>query len=191
MATDARYKVPYRRKRKGKTDYRKRLKLLLSRRPRLVVRKTSKHIILQLIESKVKGDRTIASSHSKELKKYGWKGSTSNLPSAYLTGFLCGTKAVKQKFKEGILDLGLATPTKGSRLFAALKGALDAGMDIPHKPEILPSEDRISGKHIENYAKVLKEAEIKQRFSKYVERGLKIEELSKHFDEVKHKIGKV
>jgi large subunit ribosomal protein L18 len=36
------YKMPFRRRREGKTNYTKRLKLLLSRKPRLVVRKSLK-----------------------------------------------------------------------------------------------------------------------------------------------------
>ena len=31
------------------------------------------------------------------------------------------------------LDVGLARTTTGARLFGALKGAVDAGLDIPHK----------------------------------------------------------
>jgi large subunit ribosomal protein L18 len=38
-------------------------------------------------------------------------------------------------------------------LFAALKGAVDAGLDIPHDPAIFPSQDRIMGKHIDKFRK--------------------------------------
>jgi hypothetical protein len=50
--------------------------------------------------------------------------------------------------KEAILDVGLNPPVKGSKIYAALKGAIDAGIKVPHDPEILPDEARISGEHI-------------------------------------------
>jgi hypothetical protein len=37
---------------------------------------------------------------------------------------------------------------KGSRIYAALKGAVDAGLEIPYNPEVLPDDSRISGEHI-------------------------------------------
>ncbi|RLG58710.1 MAG: 50S ribosomal protein L18, partial [Candidatus Hydrothermarchaeota archaeon] len=94
MAKGPRYRVPFRRRREGKTDYRKRLKLLLSGKPRIVVRKTLKHTIVQVIDFDIKGDRVLVSAHSNELKKYGWQANTGNLPASYLTGLLCGKKAL-------------------------------------------------------------------------------------------------
>jgi large subunit ribosomal protein L18 len=185
VATGPRYRVEYRRKREGKTNYRKRLKLLQSGKPRLVVRRSSNHIIVQFINFAERGDEVIASSHSNELKKYGWQGGTSNVPAAYLTGLLCGLKA-KGKVKEAVLDIGFATPVKGSRVFAALKGVVDAGIHIPHSKEIFPDESRIRGEHIANYANSLKEK--KEKFSKYLERGLDPAELPTHFDEIVAKI---
>lgn len=143
-------KTPHRRRKEGKTDYRARLKLLKSRKPRLIIRKSSNNIICQLVDYKVDGDITLASAHSTELKKLGWKGHTGNLPAAYLTGLLFGTKA---KTKEDVFDIGLQGSVKGSRLYAALKGAVDAGLNIPHSGDILPKPDRISGKHIVAYNK--------------------------------------
>ena len=61
MAHGAKYRVPFRRRREGKTDYRKRLKLLLSRKPRLVVRKSLNNIIAQIVEYDEKGDRVVVS----------------------------------------------------------------------------------------------------------------------------------
>ncbi|UCE75163.1 MAG: 50S ribosomal protein L18, partial [Methanomassiliicoccales archaeon] len=82
------------------------------------------------------------------LEKFGWKGSTSNLPAAYLTGYLAGKRAKSAGVEKAVLDIGLNTPTRGSRIFASLKGLLDAGIDIPHNEEIIPSEERIYGAHI-------------------------------------------
>ncbi|MEM2925267.1 MAG: 50S ribosomal protein L18 [Methanocellales archaeon] len=163
MAKGPRYKVKFRRRREGKTDYRKRLRLLLSKQPRLVVRKSLKHIRAQLVIPSEKGDITVASAFSKELLKYGYRASTSSTPAAYLTGLLLGYRAKKAGFSNAILDIGLYSPTKGARVFATLKGAIDAGLSIPHNESILPSEDRIRGKHI-NYSPEEFE-EIKQRIA--------------------------
>ena len=67
----ARYVVPHKRRREGKTDYRKRLKLLKSKKPRLVVRKSLKHVRAQIIKYSPKGDETLVSATSEELKKFG------------------------------------------------------------------------------------------------------------------------
>ena len=78
----------------------------------------------------------------------GWSGSTGNLPAAYLTGYLAGKRAAKKGVNEAVLDIGLQKPVKGAACFATLKGLLDAGLEIPYGEEILPSEDRLKGKHI-------------------------------------------
>jgi large subunit ribosomal protein L18 len=69
------------------------------------------------------------------LTKFGWKASTGNVPSAYLTGLLCGLRAKKEGITEAVFDIGLIPPTKGSRLFATLNGILDAGLEVPHSEE--------------------------------------------------------
>ena len=191
MATGPRYRVRFRRRREGKTNYRLRRALVLSRVPRLVVRLTLKNTILQIIEAESIGDKVIVSTHSHDLvKKYGWLGSCGNIPSAYLTGLLCGFKALSNNVEKAFLDIGLHIPSKGTRIFAALKGVIDAGVKVPHSEEILPDDSRISGKHIENYANQLySEPELyKQKFSRYLSRGSRPEELSSHFLDVKTKI---
>ncbi|MFQ6119760.1 MAG: 50S ribosomal protein L18 [Methanosarcinales archaeon] len=152
MANGPRYKVPFRRRREGKTNYHKRLKLLLSKKPRLVVRKTSRNTIIQLIVPTKKGDETLLSANTSQLKKYGYNGATGNTPAAYLTGLLFGYCALEKEYDEAVLDIGLHTSTKGSRIYAALKGVVDAGMQVPHDPVIFPSEERIRGEHIENFS---------------------------------------
>lgn len=187
MAISARYRVPLRRRREGKTDYRKRLKLLKSSKPRLVVRKSLNRIMVQLISFEEKGDRVLASADSKELEKLGWKGGTSNLPAAYLAGLLCAARAKMAGAAEAVLDTGLRQPVKGTNLFAALKGALDAGLAIPHDEGVLPAESRIRGEHISGYAAKLG-GEKQNRFSQYLAKNLAPEELPKHFEEIKSKI---
>lgn len=183
--------MPHRRRREQRTDYKQRLRLLKSRKPRLVIRASVNSITCQIVLHDSKGDRTLVSASSLELKKHGWKGHTGNLPAAYLTGFLCGQKAKKQKVKEAILDMGLHISVKGSRIYASLKGAIDSGLDIPHSAEILPPEDRIKGTHISNYANLLKKEkpqEYEKRFSAYLKSSLQPEDLARHFDEVKAKL---
>ncbi|MFH8109975.1 MAG: 50S ribosomal protein L18, partial [Candidatus Aenigmatarchaeota archaeon] len=105
------------------------------------------------------------------------------------TGLLVGLKAKKLGIKKMILDIGLQRSTKGSRIYALAKGCLDAGIEIPIGKDVLPSEDRISGKHIEDYAKLLKEKGFYEKFfSKTLKEGLKPEDMSKHFEEVKNNI---
>ncbi len=188
---DKKYTVAYRRKRSGKTNYKKRLTLLLSSKPRLVVRKSLKSTMMQLVEYNADGDKVLASACSKDLTKLGWKGSTSNLSSAYLTGLLLGQKAKKAKVSEAILDIGLNTPAKGSRLFASVKGVIDSGLKVPSGNEIFPSKDRIEGKHIVNYALHLQKSDkqkYEKQFSLYLKQGLKPETLVAHFAEIKNKI---
>jgi len=145
------YRVPFRRRREGKTDYRKRLKLLMSHKPRVVVRRSNKYIRIQLIVADREGDRTFVDMTSKELSGYGYEGGGKNLTAAYLTGLLFGKKAIEAGFKEAILDIGLHTPVHGSRVFAALKGVIDSGMEVPHDPVVFPPEERIRGEHIASY----------------------------------------
>jgi len=142
------YHVPFRRRREGKTDYRRRLKLLFSRKHRVVVRRSNRYIRLQLISMDRIGDMTLVTVQSSELSKYGYDGGKCNCPAAYLTGLLFGKRAKEAGFDEGILDIGLVTPVHGSKVYAALKGAIDSGLAIPHDPAVFPSDDRISGNHI-------------------------------------------
>ena len=142
------YRVPFRRRREGRTDYRVRSRLLRSQKPRAVVRKTLNQTIVQVVMAEKAGDRVLAAAQSTELKDHGWSAGTGNLPAAYLTGFLAGKKAVAKGVTEAVLDLGVQRPSKGGRLFAALQGLLDSGVAVPHSPDVLPSKDRVRGAHI-------------------------------------------
>jgi large subunit ribosomal protein L18 len=148
MALGPTYKVKFRRRRDGKTDYYRRRRLLLSRKPRLVVRKTNTKVIVQFIKANVIGDSTVASALSTELVSHGLSSGTGNMPAAYLTGMLAGLRAKARGIDSAVLDIGLIPPVKGSKIYAVLKGVLEAGLDIPHNPEALPDDDRTAGKHI-------------------------------------------
>ena len=152
-----RHIAPYRRKREGRTDYKKRLKMLVSGTPRLIIRKTNKNIIVQIALYAENGDNVLVTANSLELKKHGWKFATGNTPAAYLTGMLAAQKAKSKSVKNAIVDLGLQSPLSGSRLYAAVKGAIDNGLSIPCSEKVFPTEDRILGKHIVAYGQTSKQ----------------------------------
>src|SRR5699024_7753435 len=81
MATGPRYNVPMRRRREVRTDYHQRLRLLKSGKPRLVARKSNRHVRAQLVTPSPDGDETHASASSADLEEYGWEAPTGNLPS--------------------------------------------------------------------------------------------------------------
>ncbi|MFH1327515.1 MAG: 50S ribosomal protein L18, partial [Candidatus Bathyarchaeota archaeon] len=182
----------FRRRKEGKTDFYQRKGLIKSRKLRLVVRCTLSHSIAQLVESRAEGDRTLVFASSKELSRdYGWKAPCGNLPAAYLTGMITGYKALQNNLKEAILDIGLKKPPVGSKIFAALKGVVDSGVSIPHGEKIFPSESRVRGEHIMNFAKSYLENENKQNFfSVYLKNNLMPADLPEHFEEVKKSIEK-
>jgi large subunit ribosomal protein L18 len=191
MAESSGYCAPYRRRREGKTDYRARKAFILSGKPRVVIRGTLKNITAQIIVAKQKGDEVIVSAHSRELAgKFGWKTSRANLPAAYLTGLLCGLKAKTKGLEEVISDIGLHSPTKGARIFAVLKGVVDAGVDVPHSEEKVPDEKRMDGDHVAKYAKSLTSdpEDYQAKFSKYIAQQLSPENLPENFAEVKKNI---
>jgi len=191
LAHGPRYRLPFRRRREGKTDYRARYRLMDVGKLRFIVRITNYHVIAQIAKIGKMGDETLISAHSKQLQKLGWLANTNNISAAYLTGYLCGKKALKEGITEAVLDMGLRPPIKGSRVFAALKGAVDAGLKVPHSESILPDESRIKGEHIVAYAKSLDEEEAKKKFSKYFEGGIPPTRLPEHFQEIKKKIDEV
>ncbi|PSQ41120.1 50S ribosomal protein L18 [Halobacteriales archaeon SW_12_71_31] len=152
MATGPRYKVPMRRRREVRTDYHQRLKLLKSGRPRLVARKTNRHTIAQFVVTGPRGDETAASAHSSDLREHGWEAPTGNLPAAYLTGLLAGRRAREADVEAAVLDIGLNSPTPGSKVFAVQEGAIDAGVEVPHNDAVLADWSRTRGEHIAEYA---------------------------------------
>ncbi|UCC33646.1 MAG: 50S ribosomal protein L18 [Candidatus Bathyarchaeota archaeon] len=190
MAKGPSYNVPFRRRREGKTDYKSRRALITSGLPRLVVRGTSKYTIVQIIEAGETGDRVAASATSRELTTHGWRGSRGNIPAAYLTGLLCGYRAITSGVKEAVLDIGLQTLSRGAKILAALRGVADTGIGVPHDQGVLPDESRTSGQHIADYANQLSsDSETYQkRFSKYMSRKFKPEKLPEHFSSIKESI---
>jgi len=148
MATGKRFNVRFRRRREGKTSYKKRLALAKSELPKLVVRRSNKYLIAQIVNYTENGDTTVAHFSSHSLKSKGWKYSCTNIPAGYLTGLAIASAAKKAKVAEAILDMGSYTPTKGCKVYAILKGAIDGGLKVSASEEALPSEERLNGVHI-------------------------------------------
>jgi len=141
----------FRRRKAGLTDYRRRLKLLTGRKPRAVVRVSNTRTTRQLVTLAASGDLVTVSLTGSDLsKKFGWPDdySKKSVPASYLVGYAMGKAALAQGAEEAILDIGLAASTPGNRVFSALKGMVDAGLDIPHGENVLPDEERINGAHI-------------------------------------------
>lgn len=140
-------KTVKRRRKENKTDYLKRIKLLKSKKPRLVFRKTNKYIIAQYVISKEAKDSVKIGVNSKILLKYGWPkekiGSLKSLSASYLTGYLIGKKIITNKLEKPILDLGMIRTIYKTKVFAFLKGVIDSGIKIPCKEETFPEEKRI------------------------------------------------
>lgn len=189
MARNARYRVALRRRREGKTDYQARKALVLSGKPRIVARRSLKNASVQIIIAKPVGDVVLATAHSRELAKFGWKAPTGNVPAAYLTGFLCGLKAKAKGVSEAILDIGLVAPTKGSKLFAVLSGVVDAGVPVPHDEAKIVKE-MVKGEHIAKYGKSLGAGSevYAAKFSKYLAEKVSPEKLPELVVKVKGEI---
>ena len=182
------YTSTFRRIREKKTNYRKREKLLVGKRDFVTVNVSDQNISAQLIRPDLLGDKVMASVHSNELLSYGWKGSRKNIPSCYLVGLLLGKKCLQKKISSAILYIGKRHFT--TKIAACLKGLSEAGLEMPFSENILPSEDRIQGNHIADYAKKLKANDdvYKSRFSSNLGSGLEPEKYPSHFSEVKDKI---
>jgi large subunit ribosomal protein L18 len=159
MANGSKQRNKYRRRRSGETDYRRRLKLLKSGKARAVVRVSNTRVVCQVVSWMDDGDKVELSVTGDDLvSRYGWPEANSrkNIPASYLVGYALGKSALAAGHDEAVLDIGLAASSNGNRVFAALKGMVDAGLEIPHGDSVLPVEDRLNGAHIdESYASVV------------------------------------
>jgi len=180
MATGPRYKVPMRRRREDRTDYRQRLRLLKSGRPRLVARTSNRQITAQLMTAGAEGDHTLASARSSDLREFGWEAPLGNLPAAYLTGYLAGLRAIEAGMEDAVLDIGLESATPGNRIFAVQEGAIDAGLEVPHNESVFAEWARTRGDHIAEYAADREEPLYSGEFD--------ATELPDHFEETRERL---
>ena len=140
------YSKILRRLREEKTNYKKRGTMLMGKRDFITVNITNENTQVQLLKPGMTGDQVIASAHSRYLLDKGWKGSRKSVPAAYLTGYIAGKKALGKGAKDAILYTGTRKYTQ--RMAAALKGVVDAGVQVPADSETFPSEERINGDHL-------------------------------------------
>ena len=145
-------KKTFNRRREGKTDYAKRIKLLKSKTPRIVFRKTNRYIIAQYVITDRAKDKIEIGITSKNLEKYGWpkefEGSLRSISASYLTGYLMGKKILKEKKETPILDIGMISPIHKTKPYSFLKGLIDSGLKLSHDSKIFPDEERIKGTHM-------------------------------------------
>ncbi|XP_076822891.1 large ribosomal subunit protein uL18-like [Clavelina lepadiformis] len=182
---------------------------------RMIVRFTNKDIITQVAYARIEGDVVICAAYAHELPRYGVKVGLTNYAAAYCTGLLLArrllTKFGLDKIYEGqtepdgdeynvedidgqpgafraFLDIGLARTTTGARIFGAMKGAADGGLDIPHSVKRFPGYDleskefnaevhrnHIFGNHVSEYMKNLEDEDedaFKKQFSQYIKNGI-------------------
>jgi large subunit ribosomal protein L18 len=174
--------------RQGRTNYRKREKLLVGRTDFVSVKVSSQNVCAQVLAPQKLGDKVLASVHSHDLLSFGWKGSLKNLPACYLVGLLLGKKCEKKGLKHVCLYTGIRPFT--TRIAAFLKGLTEGGVTLPHSSEVLPDDQRISGTHIADFVKSMEGVPDKYRhqFSSLLSRGLNPKDYPEHFSAVKNAI---
>jgi len=151
---------------------------------RLVVRVTNRDIIAQVVHAEVSGDKVLMAAYSHELPAFGLSHGLTNYAACYATGLLLARRTltklkIADKFEgnkttgdfvasrdkaddeaetrfpfRAILDVGLARTTTGARIFGVMKGVVDGGIAVPHKPNRFPGFNKGKG---EFNAKVLRE----------------------------------
>ncbi|XP_023241200.1 60S ribosomal protein L5-A-like [Centruroides sculpturatus] len=187
---------------------------------RMIVRFTNKDIICQIAYARIEGDVIVCAAYAHELPRYGVKVGLTNYASAYCTGLLLARRLLKKFGLDEIyagcvdvtgeeynvediegqpgafrayLDVGLARTTTGARVFGAMKGAVDGGIDIPHSNKRFPGYDsetkefspdvhrkHIFGQHVADYMRILMEEDeeaYKKQFSQYIKLGITADEL--------------
>ena len=120
--------------------------MLTGKRDFLTIKISNENTQVQIHKPQLDGDKVLASAHSRFLIEKGWKGSRKNISAAYLTGYFVGKKALGAGLKDAILYSGTDKYTQ--RMAAALKGVIDAGVEIPADEETFPADERINGDHL-------------------------------------------
>ncbi|XP_050295297.1 60S ribosomal protein L5 [Anthonomus grandis grandis] len=187
---------------------------------RLIVRLSNKDITCQVAYSRIEGDKIVCAAYSHELPKYGVKVGLTNYSAAYCTGLLLARRLLKQLGLDNLyqgttdvtgdeynveaaedgpgafrcyLDTGLNRTSTGARVFAAMKGAVDGGLNIPHSTKRFPGYDaesknfnaevhrnHIFGIHVADYMKSLEEEDpeaFKRQFSQYIKLGINADQI--------------
>ena len=135
-----------RRIREQKTNYNRRKRMLMGHNDFITVQISNENTQVQILHPELTGDKVISSAHSRFLIEKGWKGSRKNIPAAYLTGYFAGKRAIEKGTNSAVLYTGTRQYTQ--RMAAAVKGIIDAGLEIPADKETFPTDDRINGDHL-------------------------------------------
>ncbi|WOL02973.1 60S ribosomal protein L5 [Canna indica] len=193
---------------------------------RFVVRFSNKDIVAQIISASIAGDLVLASAYAHELPHYGLEVGLTNYAAAYCTGLLLARRVLKllemdeeyqgnveatgEDFSvepaesrrpfRALLDVGLVRTTTGNRVFGALKGALDGGLDIPHSDKRFAGFKKdekqldadvhrkyIFGGHIASYMRTLMEDEPEKyhsHFSEYIKKGIDADNMEEMYKKV-------
>merc|ERR1712054_626649 len=180
------------------------------------------------------GDICHAAAYAHELPRYGCSVGLTNYSAAYCVGLLCarrlltkygladkfeGTEEVTAEFEDcfvigededgpsafhALLDVGLKRTTLGSKIFAAMKGAFDGGLEIPHNEKKFygydadekeydadANRERILGGCVKEYMESLQEEEpeeYEEKFKAYISQGVEPDGLEDMYLEVHKKI---
>lgn len=187
---------------------------------RLAVRFTNKDICMQVIRATIAGDIVETAAYAHELPKYGLKVGLTNYAAAYCVGLLIARRTLKKfgldeeyvgqeevtgedynvEAGEGsrpfkaFLDVGIKRTSTGAKVFAALKGACDGGMDVPHNEKRFAGYDKegkeldseilqkyIMGEHVAEYMSEMRDEEpekYNEHFSSYVAEGIDPDDLA-------------
>ncbi|KAI5320850.1 hypothetical protein L3X38_040558 [Prunus dulcis] len=193
---------------------------------RFVVRFTNKDIVAQIVSASIAGDLVLAAAYAHELPSYGLEVGLTNYAAAYCTGLLLARRVLKKLEMDdeyegnveatgedysvepaesrrpfrALLDVGLIRTTTGNRVFGALKGALDGGLDIPHSEkrfagfskdskQLDPEVHRkyIYGGHVAAYMRTLMEDEPEKyqtHFSDYIKKGIEADNIEAVYKKV-------
>jgi large subunit ribosomal protein L18 len=172
-----------------KTNYRKREALLISKQDFVTIKISNQNVIAQVLKPEIQGDIVRVSTHSRELRRYGWKGSLNSLPACFLVGLVLGRKALEKGVDKAVLCIGNKPFT--SRIAACMKGIVQAGINIPISSESYPTEHRLNGQHIAEYAHKIKTEDINKYnkyFSSLLKDGLVPENYQSHVEEITARI---
>lgn len=185
MSKTSTYRVPFKRRGEGRTNYAKRMAFVKSGMPRAVIRKSTNHVSVQFVRTENGKDFVIASAHTKELPAFKYAGHGGNVPAAYLAGYLAGLRfAVKNK-DEAIVDLGVQRNVHGTRLFAAINGIADSGVKIKADAVAFPKEERVKGTHVDAFAKKEPNKSNQHQFSAYQKTKVSAVDFSKMVEAAK------
>jgi large subunit ribosomal protein L18 len=168
-----------------KTNYRKREALLISKQEFVTIKISNQNVIAQVLKPEIQGDIVRVSTHSRELRRYGWKGSLNSLPACFLVGLVLGRKALEKGVDKAVLYIGNKPFT--SRIAACMKGIVQAGINIPISSESYPTEHRLNGQHIAEYALKIKREDINKYnkyFSSLLREGLVPESYQSHVEDI-------